>query len=77
MLLRFFNTAIYWSRKGHQAKATLAYGGMYESTEPFGFSFQFCKISADHDLLPVVKYSQTYLGRPWKDYSKTILWRLI
>ncbi|MCH85564.1 pectinesterase/pectinesterase inhibitor PPE8B, partial [Trifolium medium] len=55
-----------------QSNTITAQGGMHDSTKPFGFSFQFCKISADHDLLPVVKSTQTYLGRPWKDHSKTI-----
>ncbi|MCI45777.1 pectinesterase/pectinesterase inhibitor PPE8B, partial [Trifolium medium] len=39
---------------------------MNEST---GFSFQFCNISADTDLQPT---TQTYLGRPWGAYSRTI-----
>ncbi|XP_057432735.1 pectinesterase/pectinesterase inhibitor PPE8B-like [Lotus japonicus] len=34
------------------------------------FSFQFCKISADLDLLPFVGSISTYLGRPWKQYSR-------
>ncbi|WJX96390.1 pectinesterase [Trifolium repens] len=37
-----------------------------------GFSFQFCKILADADLLPYVGTIPTYLGRPWKAYSRTI-----
>jgi pectinesterase len=40
--------------------------------EPGGFSFQFCKILADADLLPYVGTIPTYLGRPWKAYSRTI-----
>ncbi|KAK2412337.1 pectinesterase/pectinesterase inhibitor PPE8B [Trifolium repens] len=39
---------------------------MNEST---GFSFQFCNISADIGLKPT---TQTYLGRPWDAYSRTI-----
>ncbi|XP_057425876.1 probable pectinesterase/pectinesterase inhibitor 32 [Lotus japonicus] len=34
------------------------------------FSFQFCNISADLDLLPFVGSISTYLGRPWKQYSR-------
>lgn len=37
-----------------------------------GFSIQFCNISADHDLLPSVKTTSTYLGRPWKNYSRAV-----
>ncbi|XP_057425875.1 pectinesterase/pectinesterase inhibitor PPE8B-like [Lotus japonicus] len=34
------------------------------------FSFQFCNISADLDLLPFVCSISTYLGRPRKQYSR-------
>ncbi|XP_019417377.1 PREDICTED: pectinesterase/pectinesterase inhibitor PPE8B-like isoform X2 [Lupinus angustifolius] len=36
------------------------------------FSIQFSNISADYDLLPFTKSIKTYLGRPWKAYSKTV-----
>ncbi|CAJ2644813.1 unnamed protein product [Trifolium pratense] len=37
-----------------------------------GFSLQFCNISADFDLLPFVKSTSTFLGRPWKAYSTAV-----
>ncbi|XP_028759987.1 pectinesterase/pectinesterase inhibitor PPE8B-like [Neltuma alba] len=46
--------------------------GRKDQHEPTGFSFQFCEISADSDLLPFVGSTETYLGRPWKAYSRTI-----
>ncbi|KAL7136947.1 hypothetical protein ABFS83_10G063200 [Erythranthe nasuta] len=38
--------------------------------EPSGFSIQFCNISAEPDS---VGSTQTYLGRPWKKYSRTVV----
>ncbi|CAL5191373.1 unnamed protein product [Lathyrus oleraceus] len=49
-----------------------AQGGEYGPNKPFGFVFQFCKIYADSDLLPISKSIKTYLGRPWGAHSKTI-----
>ncbi|XP_054807762.1 pectinesterase/pectinesterase inhibitor PPE8B-like isoform X2 [Prosopis cineraria] len=46
--------------------------GRKDPHEPTGFSFQFCNISADSDLLPFVGSIETYLGRPWRAYSRTV-----
>ncbi|XP_027338375.1 pectinesterase/pectinesterase inhibitor PPE8B-like [Abrus precatorius] len=53
-------------------KNTITAQGKRNSTDPSGFSIQFCNISADDDLLPAVNSTLTYLGRPWKPYSRTI-----
>ncbi|CAK8562249.1 unnamed protein product [Lathyrus sativus] len=37
-----------------------------------GFSFQFCNILADYDLLPLINSTSTFLGRPWKPNARTI-----
>ncbi|CAI8596299.1 unnamed protein product [Vicia faba] len=39
---------------------------------PSGFSFQFCNILADYDLLPLINSTSAFLGRPWKQNSTTI-----
>ncbi|KAE9604629.1 putative pectinesterase [Lupinus albus] len=36
------------------------------------FTFQSCNISADNDLIPFLNSTETYLGRPWRPYSKTV-----
>ncbi|PNX85636.1 pectinesterase, partial [Trifolium pratense] len=60
-------------RKGSTSQHTItAHGGPASPDQPFGFSFQFCNISADSDLLPFLKSTQTFLGRPWHPYSRVV-----
>ncbi|GAU37827.1 hypothetical protein TSUD_63900 [Trifolium subterraneum] len=47
-----------------QKNTITAQGGIYQR-RPIGFSFQFCNIFADSDLLPTIKSTSTFLGRPW------------
>ncbi|KAF9587122.1 hypothetical protein IFM89_039665 [Coptis chinensis] len=53
-------------------KNTITAQGRKDPNQSTGFSIQFCNISADSDLLPFVNTTQTYLGRPWKQYSRTV-----
>ncbi|XP_041005490.1 pectinesterase/pectinesterase inhibitor PPE8B-like [Juglans microcarpa x Juglans regia] len=62
------------ARKGlPNQKNTITAQGRKDSNQPTGFSIQFCNISADSDLLALVNSTATYLGRPWKEYSRTII----
>ncbi|KAG6769856.1 hypothetical protein POTOM_025522 [Populus tomentosa] len=62
------------ARKGlPDQKNTVTAHGRKDPSQPTGYSFQFCNISADIDLLPYVNSSYTYLGRPWKNFSRTII----
>ncbi|KAE8687587.1 putative pectinesterase/pectinesterase inhibitor 44 [Hibiscus syriacus] len=54
-------------------KNTITAQGRKDPNQPTGFSIQFCNISADTDLLPSVNSTPTYLGRPWKLYSRTVI----
>ncbi|XP_058729906.1 pectinesterase/pectinesterase inhibitor PPE8B-like [Vicia villosa] len=47
-------------------KNTVTAQGRQDPGQPTGFSFQFCNISAENETIP------TYLGRPWKNFSRTI-----
>ncbi|KAL3623555.1 hypothetical protein CASFOL_032371 [Castilleja foliolosa] len=44
--------------------------GRKDPSENTGFSIQFCNISVEPDVLNT---TQTYLGRPWKAYSRTVI----
>ncbi|KAI3714456.1 hypothetical protein L6452_21410 [Arctium lappa] len=59
------------ARKGlPNQKNTITAQGRKEPTQPSGFSIQFSNISVEPDL--VNSSISTYLGRPWKLYSRTI-----
>ncbi|KAK6126695.1 hypothetical protein DH2020_039564 [Rehmannia glutinosa] len=59
------------ARKGlPNQKNTITAQGRKEPVENTGFSIQFCNISVEADVLNT---TQTYLGRPWKLYSRTII----
>lgn len=47
--------------------------GRTDPNQATGTSIQFCDIIASPDLEPVVKEFKTYLGRPWKEYSRTVV----
>ncbi|KAL3625250.1 hypothetical protein CASFOL_030704 [Castilleja foliolosa] len=51
-------------------KNTITAQGRKEPVENTGFSIQFCNISVEPD---VVNSTQTYLGRPWKLFSRTVI----
>ncbi|KAL0426737.1 UNVERIFIED_CONTAM: Pectinesterase/pectinesterase inhibitor PPE8B [Sesamum latifolium] len=59
------------ARKGlPNQKNTITAQGRKEPVENTGFSIQFCNISVEPDVL---NSTQTYLGRPWKLYSRTVI----
>ncbi|KAA8534722.1 hypothetical protein F0562_029836 [Nyssa sinensis] len=61
------------ARKGlPNQKNTITAQGRKDPSEPTGFSIQFSNISAEPDLLASVNSTPTYLGRPWKLYSRTV-----
>ncbi|XP_076910446.1 pectinesterase/pectinesterase inhibitor PPE8B-like [Bidens hawaiensis] len=58
------------ARKGlPNQKNTITAQGRKEPTQPSGFSIQFSNISTEL----ISNSSMTYLGRPWKLYSRTII----
>ncbi|XP_014510563.1 pectinesterase/pectinesterase inhibitor PPE8B [Vigna radiata var. radiata] len=68
-----FQNCLIQPKKGlPNQKNTITAHGRKDPNEPTGFSFQFCNITAYSDLAPVVNTTQTYLGRPWKTYSRTV-----
>lgn len=47
--------------------------GRNETREPTGFVLQNCTITADPEYHPVRFTNKAYLGRPWKEFSRTII----
>ncbi|MED6192932.1 hypothetical protein PIB30_014502 [Stylosanthes scabra] len=47
--------------------------GREDPNQNTGTSIQQCQITASSDLKPVVGSIKTYLGRPWKKYSRTVV----
>ncbi|KAJ6795528.1 pectinesterase precursor [Iris pallida] len=47
--------------------------GREDPNENTGISIQQCKLAAAADLVPVQAEFKTYLGRPWKMYSRTVI----
>ena len=47
--------------------------GRKDLRQPSGIILHKCKIVADPDLYPVRQTIKSYLGRPWKQYSRTII----
>ncbi|CAG7890897.1 hypothetical protein BRARA_A03705 [Brassica rapa] len=47
--------------------------GRKDARESTGFVFQGCTIAGEPDYLAVKETSKAYLGRPWKEYSRTII----
>ncbi|URD82850.1 pectinesterase [Musa troglodytarum] len=46
--------------------------GREDPNQNTGISIQRCKVAAAADLIPVQANFSTYLGRPWKEYSRTV-----
>ncbi|KAI3775634.1 hypothetical protein L1987_50215 [Smallanthus sonchifolius] len=62
------------ARKGlPNQKNTITAQGRKEPTQPSGFSIQFSNISIEPSALLGNSSIPTYLGRPWKLYSRTII----
>ncbi|KAH0470177.1 hypothetical protein IEQ34_001735 [Dendrobium chrysotoxum] len=47
--------------------------GREDPNQNTGISIQRCKITSAADLIPVESDFQSYLGRPWKKYSRTVV----
>jgi hypothetical protein len=46
--------------------------GRVDPNQNTGISILNCKVTAAADLIPVKSSFKTYLGRPWKEYSRTV-----
>ncbi|KMZ61567.1 pectin methylesterase, family CE8 [Zostera marina] len=66
------NSNIYVRRPMDRQKNTITAQGRENVNENTGISIQCSTVTAAPDLQPVQGSFQTYLGRPWKEYSRTV-----
>ncbi|KAJ9539725.1 hypothetical protein OSB04_026231 [Centaurea solstitialis] len=68
----FQNCMIYGRRPMASQKITITAQGRTDSNQNTGISIQNSRIMAASDLRPVLGSFRTFLGRPWKQYSRTV-----
>ncbi|PWA80435.1 pectinesterase 2 [Artemisia annua] len=68
----FQNCMIYGRRGMKGQQVTITAQGRTDSNQNTGISIQNSRIMAASDLKPVLSSFKTYLGRPWKQYSRTV-----
>ncbi|WOG96943.1 hypothetical protein DCAR_0416282 [Daucus carota subsp. sativus] len=69
----FQNCLIYVRRPLHGQVNVITAQGRADPYQNTGISIQFSRIMAAPDLVPVLQTTRTYLGRPWQQYSRTVL----
>ncbi|XP_051143468.1 pectinesterase-like [Andrographis paniculata] len=69
----FQNCVIYVRRPLLGQANTIVAQGRGDPFQNTGVSIQYCRIHAAPDLEPVVGSVRTYLGRPWQEYSRTVV----
>ncbi|GMN40944.1 hypothetical protein TIFTF001_010159 [Ficus carica] len=66
------NCMIYARRPMNKQKNTITAQGRTDPNQNTGISIHNSRVMASADLKPVLSSFQTYLGRPWKQYSRTV-----
>ncbi|XP_031119062.1 pectinesterase-like [Ipomoea triloba] len=69
----FQDCDIHARRPGSGQKNMLTAQGRTDPNQNTGIVIQKCRIAATSDLKPVQKNFPTFLGRPWKEYSRTVI----
>jgi pectinesterase len=67
----FQNCNIY-ARSPPNKTITITAQGRTDPNQNTGISIHNCRVTAASDLKPVQGSVKTYLGRPWKQYSRTV-----
>ncbi|XP_073113852.1 pectinesterase [Elaeis guineensis] len=68
----FQNCNLYARKPDPNQKNIFTAQGREDPNQNTGISIQKCKVAAASDLIPVQSNFSTYLGRPWKQYSRTV-----
>ncbi|CAK9161074.1 unnamed protein product [Ilex paraguariensis] len=66
------NCMIYARRPMDKQKIAITAQGRTDPNQNTGISIHNSRIMAASDLKPVLSSFKTYLGRPWKEYSRTV-----
>lgn len=66
------NCMIYARRPMKEQKITITAQGRTDPNQNTGLSIHNSLVMASEDLKPVLSSFKTYLGRPWKQYSRTV-----
>lgn len=69
----FQNCIIYARRPLHGQVNVITAQGRADPFQNTGISIHNCRIMAAPDLQPVVRAFKTYLGRPWQQFSRTVV----
>ncbi|KAH7299058.1 hypothetical protein KP509_25G070900 [Ceratopteris richardii] len=68
----FQNSAL-WARKPNKGQQnTYTAQGRTLSSDVSGYSFHYCSLMPDSTLTQATYTVETYFGRPWKEYSRTV-----
>ncbi|XP_022146003.1 pectinesterase-like [Momordica charantia] len=71
----FQNCNLYARKPNSNQRNIFTAQGREDPNQNTGISILNCKVEAASDLIPVLSSFRTYLGRPWKLYSRTIFIR--
>lgn len=69
----FQNCNLYARKPNQNQKNIITAQGREDPNQNTGISILNCKVAAASDLIPNQTAFKTYLGRPWKEYSRTVL----
>ncbi|KAJ4831540.1 hypothetical protein Tsubulata_039872 [Turnera subulata] len=69
----FQNCNLYARKPNVNQRNIFTAQGREDPNQNTGISLQNCKIAAAADLIPVKSSFKTFLGRPWKEYSRTVI----
>lgn len=71
----FQNCNLYARKPNPNQRNIFTAQGREDPNQNTGISILNCKVEAAADLIPVLSSFKTYLGRPWKLYSRTVFLR--
>ncbi|XP_059298002.1 pectinesterase-like [Lycium ferocissimum] len=66
------NCNLYARKPDPNQKNIFTAQGREDPNQNTGISILNCKVAAASDLVPVLSSFKNYLGRPWKEYSRTV-----